>query len=221
MRYSRSRPVAALAAAAATALLAACGSGNSTTTPTQSASAQVTTTSTTTPAPTSSTSSSTSTTTTTTTTSTTSSTATTTASSTTTSTQTTRTETGPAFVSTNPTSEAAISHDLAAAIAVLAHDGYVPVSTDTYHSGDTLRVLIGAREIGGATVERAFFFDQNIYLGTDARTASARITVLDHSDTQVTLGYAVHPAGLRRVRFALDMGALGAIDPIPSAAARS
>jgi cytoskeletal protein RodZ len=143
-----------------------------------------------------------------------------------TTTATTRTATAPAFVGTNPTSGAAISHALAAAIAVLARSGYAPLGTSTYHPGDTLRILIGARRSTGAPAEHAFFFDQTIYLGTDARAPSAQISLLGQSDTEATLGYAIYHAGastpssVRRVRFALDMGQLSALDPLPSVAAR-
>jgi LppP/LprE lipoprotein len=145
---------------------------------------------------------------------------------TTTTTTTTRTETAPAFVGTNPTSPGAVSHDLAAALAVLAKAGYAPVRPSTYRAGDTLRVVIGTRTGSSVPAEQAFFFDQTIYLGTDARSPSAQISLLSQSDTEVTLGYAIYrtgastPSTLRRVHFALDMGQLSAIDPLPSAAAR-
>jgi hypothetical protein len=46
--------------------------------------------------------------------------------------------------------------------------------------------------------------------------------VLAHSDSEVTLGYAIRGSGsLRAARFALDMGLLSALDPLPSAAERS
>jgi hypothetical protein len=218
-----------LAAVLAT-LLAACGSTTpSPATVTQPANASVTTATTSSATPTSTSRSSTSSTTKTTTSASVASTATTTSTSTaasTTSTTTTRTQTAPAFVGTNPTSGSASAHDLAAAIGVLARSGYVPVSTSTYRDGDTLRVLIGRRKGAGTSDQRAFFFDQTVYLGTDARAASAQISVLDQSDTQVTLGYAVYrsggstPTGARQVRFALDMGQLSALDALPSVAAR-
>lgn len=149
--------------------------------------------------------------------------ATTTATSTTagapvTSTTTTRTETGPAFVVTNPTASGA----LAAAIAVLARKGYSALDTSTYRPGDTLRVLIG-RAAGG---ERAFFFDESTYLGTDATAPSARISVFAQSDTEVVLSYAIYrpgaqtQSGVRLVHFALDMGMLNAVDSIPSVSQR-
>jgi len=88
-------------------------------------------------------------------------------------------------------------------------------------------VLIGAASDGRRPGERAFFFNEAAYLGTDASAPSARISVLAHGDSDVTLGYAIFrdgattPSSVRAVRFALDMGQLSALDPIPSAAARS
>lgn len=130
----------------------------------------------------------------------------------------TRTETGPAFVSPNPTPKGA----LGAALALLARKGYTAVDTSSYDTADTLRVLIG-RAAGG---ERAFFFDESRYLGTDAATASAQVSVFAHSDTEAVLRYSLYspgastPSGTRLVHFALDMGQLNAIDAIPSVSAR-
>jgi len=136
----------------------------------------------------------------------------------TTSTTTTRTETGPAFVTPTPSGTGA----LAAAVALIARKGYSALDTSTYRPGDTLRVLIG-RAAGG---ERAFFFDETRYLGTDASAPSAHITVFAQSDTEVVLSYAIYrpqaqtPSGVRLVHFALDMGELNAIDSIPSVSQR-
>ena len=133
-------------------------------------------------------------------------------------TATTRTETAPAFVGTTTTPGGA----LGAAVAVLERKGYTAVDTSTYNAGDTLRVLVG-RAAGG---ERAFFFDQGTYLGTDASTASGQITVLGRNDTEVTLAYGTYqpgasaPSGSKRVRFALDMGQLSPLGPIPSVTVR-
>ena len=142
---------------------------------------------------------------------------------TTASTQTTRTQSGPAFVQTTTSGAGGTSRALTAAIAVLARHGYVPVSTDTYGPADTLHVLVGVARAGGPAAQHAFFFNEGTYLGTDASTPSARITVLSHGDSDVTLAYTVVHAGtssVRHVRFALDMGQLAALDPLPSAAAR-
>jgi hypothetical protein len=104
----------------------------------------------------------------------------------------------------------------------MAHRGYVPISTAPYGPQDTLRVLVGRARDGSQPGERAFFFNETTYLGTDASAPSARIAVLAHSDSEVTLGYAIRGSGsLRAARFALDMGLLSALDPLPSAAERS
>jgi LppP/LprE lipoprotein len=211
------KPAVLIAALAAAALLAACGSNTTetvTVTHTQTLTQSEAATSTTTSTHASATSSTTSTS------GTLSATVTTTptATSTTEQASTTRTETGPAFVGTTTTPSGA----LGAAAALLLRKGYTPLDTSTYRAQDTLRVLIG-RAAGG---ERAFFFDQGSYLGTDASTASGQITVLGQNDTEVTLDYATYktgaaaPSGSRRVRFALDMGQLSPLDAIPSVSVR-
>jgi hypothetical protein len=205
------KPAVVAAALAAAALLAACGSNKTetvTVTHTQTLTRSETTTSTSTTSASTSTSGTLSA----------SVTTTPTATSTTEQATTTRTETGPAFVGTTTTPSGA----LGAAVALLLRKGYTPLDTSTYDAGDTLRVLIG-RASGG---ERAFFFEQGSYLGTDASTASGQITVLGHNDTEVTIDYATYkpgaatPSGSRRVRFALDMGQLSPLDAIPSVALR-
>jgi len=207
-------------AVALAATLAACGSGTPATV-TVTRTVPASTTSSTTAAAPSHTSSSSTTAASTTSSSSTSTTSTTTSTS---STQTTRTQTGPAFVGTNPSSGAAIGHDLAAAIAVLARHGYVPIGTASYGSDDTLRVLIG-REPGTAN-EHAFFFDQTIYLGTDASAPSEQISLVSHGDTEAVLAYGIYQPGASApstestVDFALDMGQLSALDPLPSVAKR-
>jgi hypothetical protein len=109
---------------------------------------------------------------------------------------------------------------LSAAIALLARHGYAPVETSSYDAQDTLRVLVGAQRDGHVPGERAFFFNEGTYLGTDASAPSAAITVLAHSDSEVTLGYAVG-GSVRAVRFALDMGAVMPLSPLPSVSARA
>jgi hypothetical protein len=137
---------------------------------------------------------------------------------TTTTSSTTRTETGPAFVGGGSPTGA-----LATANAVLTRRGFVAVSLATYGAPDTLHVLIGRAAAGG---ERAFFFNEGRFIGTDSPQPSARIVVVAHSDSEVTLAYDVYaagaraPSGQRRVSFALDMGQLSALGPLPSAAER-
>jgi hypothetical protein len=109
---------------------------------------------------------------------------------------------------------------LSAAIEVLARHGYAPVETASYDPDDTLRVLIGAERGGHVPDQHAFFFNETTYLGTDASAPSAAITVLAHSDSEVTLGYAVG-GSVRRVQFALDMGTVMPLGALPSATARA
>ena len=138
---------------------------------------------------------------------------------TTTTTTTTRTETGPAFVGGSGSHTGA----LAVASALLARHGFAAVSSATYGPADTLHVLIG-RSFGGG--ERAFFFEEGRFIGTDSAQPSARIVVVAHGDSSVTLAYDVYaagaqtPSGQRRVSFALNMGQLAALAPLPSVAQR-
>ncbi len=84
-------------------------------------------------------------------------------------------------------------------------------------------MLIGRAAAGG---ERAFFFDEGRFIGTDSTQPSARIVVVAHGDSNVTLAYDVYaagaqtPRGQRRVNFALNMGQLAALSPLPSVAER-
>jgi hypothetical protein len=140
----------------------------------------------------------------------------------------TRTAPGPAFTRTTGGTPAA--SDLDAAVGKLRALGFAPLSTRTYDSGQTLRVLVGARTgSADAHTQQAFFFDGPRYLGTDAAATSGQIGVIGHGDTDVTLRYGIYrpgdadccPSGApRTVRFALDSGRLVAVDPIPSLASR-
>ncbi len=132
-------------------------------------------------------------------------------------TATTRTQSSPAFTGGTPAGSTSSSGDLSAAAASLTSRGYTPVSTATYNPSDTLRVLVGS---AGAGNERAFFFEQGHYLGTDTSTPSAAIAVVDQNDTTVTLRYQLAGGGSQTVRFQLDQGSLVPLDPIPSQAAR-
>jgi hypothetical protein len=113
------------------------------------------------------------------------------------------------------------------AAAVLHANGYAPKDSSQYHSNQTLRVLIGTR-IGSApgTDERAFFFIDGRYIGTDAKLASATVSVVAQSDTEVTLAYPLYRpsdpvccpgGGQAHVRFQLNNGKLVPLDPIPPA----
>jgi LppP/LprE lipoprotein len=112
----------------------------------------------------------------------------------------------------------------AAAAVVRAH-GFTPKSTSDYHSGQTLRVLLGTRT-GSADGygQQAFFFVNGRYIGTDTREPSAKLRVVAQGDTEVTLAYPLYRArdplccpsgGQARVTFQLNNGKLAALDPIP------
>jgi len=117
-----------------------------------------------------------------------------------------------------------------AAVAQLRRQGFEPVSIATYRPRQALRVLIG-RAKASTTVRgrRAFFFLREQYIGTDAATPSARLTVARQSGGQITLAYKRFAAGDKpccpsdgtvKVRFAMGDGRLQPLDAIPPVAAR-
>ena len=205
-RMRRFLPLALLSAAA----LAGCGSQTKTVT-VASAPATTSTDATTTPP------------------STTSSTAATTSTATTpTSTSTTRTAPEPSFTESEQESK---SGTLGAAVASLRARGYTPNDTSEYHSGQTLRVLVGTRT-GSADGygQQAFFFLDGHYLGTDTKEASAKVKIVSQNDTEVAVAYPLYRAGdplccpgggQRVVHFALNNGKLTALDPIPPATSKT
>ncbi|HEX4435284.1 MAG TPA: LppP/LprE family lipoprotein [Solirubrobacteraceae bacterium] len=143
-------------------------------------------------------------------------------------TSTTRTAPEPSF--TEPEQEAK-SGTLGAAVAALHTRGYTPNDTSEYHSGQTLRVLVGTRT-GSADGygQQAFFFVDGHYLGTDTKEASAKVKVVSQNDTEVAIAYPLYRAGdplccpgggQRVVHFALNNGKLAALDPIPPANSKS
>ncbi|MGH2855537.1 MAG: LppP/LprE family lipoprotein [Solirubrobacteraceae bacterium] len=141
----------------------------------------------------------------------------------------TRTAPAPAFTRTGTQSgEMASGAQAAAAADVVAAHGYTPTAISDYHPSQTLRVLLGTRT-GSADGydQRAFFFLDGRYIGTDASQPSASIHVLGQGDTEVTLAYALYrshdslccPSGGQAVvHFQLNNGTLVPLQPIPPAA---
>lgn len=134
------------------------------------------------------------------------------------------TTTGPAFVTPTPGGA-----DERSAAAVLQCRGFSAMNAGDYQSGQTLRVLVGARNGSGGHAQQAFFFVGGRFLGTDTSAPSAAVRVLEQSDTEVTLGYSLYRSGdslssptggQASVRFQLDNGRLTPLDPIPSQASR-
>src|SRR6185437_15551450 len=158
---------------------------------------------------------------------------------TTTSTQapTTTTTTSPSAGSTSPTRTApepsfteegtAKAGSVGAAVALVRAHGYTPVDASEYHSGQTLRVLVGTRTgSGDGYGQQAFFFVDGRYIGTDAKEPSAKLKVVSQSDTEVAVAYPLYrrndplccPSGGQRVvHFVLNNGKLAPLDPIPPA----
>jgi hypothetical protein len=142
-------------------------------------------------------------------------------------TSTTRTAPAPAFVHTGgQSSEQGASGAVATAAAVVTARGYTP-DVSTYHPNQTLRVLIGTRT-GSADGhnQRAFFFLDNRYIGTDSSQPSASLRVVSQSDTEVALAYALYrphdplccpSGGQTTVRFQLNNGQLAPLEQIPPA----
>jgi hypothetical protein len=134
----------------------------------------------------------------------------------------THTAPGPAFAQQGTSAEA-----LSAATALVHSQGYTPTDTSDYHPSQTLGVLIGSRPGSESAYEqRAFFFVNGHYIGTDASEPSGALHVAAQSDTEVTLAYGLYrkgdPAccpsgGQATVRFQLDNGRLMPLDPIPPA----
>jgi LppP/LprE lipoprotein len=142
---------------------------------------------------------------------------------------TTRTAPAPAFAQQGTSAEG-----LSAAQATVRAQGYTANSASDYHAGQTLRVLVGARTgstgNGSRREERAFFFVNGRYIGTDASQPSAGVKVLSQGDTEVTLAYPLYRAhdplccpsgGQAKVRFQLNNGRLTPLDPIPPVSSAS
>jgi hypothetical protein len=137
---------------------------------------------------------------------------------------TTRTAPAPAFTETGTQPGAASAPQAAAAAVVTAH-GYTPADVSDYHPTQTLKVLVGTRT-GSADgyAQRAFFFLDGRYLGTDSSQPSASIHVVSQSDTEVALAYSLYrshdplccPSGGQAVvHFQLNDGTLVPLQPLP------
>jgi hypothetical protein len=148
-------------------------------------------------------------------------------------TSTTRTAPEPAFAQHGGAGAGteASGEEAAAAVAVLKTHGYTPDDVSQYHPDQTLRVLLGTRT-GSADGydQRAFFFLDGKYLGTDSSQPSASIRVVSQSDTEVALAYALYrphdplccaSGGQSVVHFALNNGQLAPLQPIPPASSAS
>ncbi|HXB64702.1 MAG TPA: LppP/LprE family lipoprotein [Solirubrobacteraceae bacterium] len=141
---------------------------------------------------------------------------------------TTRTAPAPAFVHPGgQSSEGSASAAAEAAAQAVRAQGYTPESLTPYHPNQTLRVLIGTRNDSTAGYnQRAFFFLDSHYLGTDSSQPSASVRVVGQSDTEVALAYALYrpgdheccpSGGTATVHFQLNNGQLVPLQSIPPA----
>lgn len=140
----------------------------------------------------------------------------------------TRTATAPAFTKTEgqPAPEG-----LAAALATVKAHGYTATQDSDYRPQQTLRVLIATRtDSEDGHGQRAFFFVNGRYVGTDTSEPSATVKLVSQSDTEVTLAYPLYRAhdplccpggGQATVRYQLNNGRLVALDTIPPASSRA
>ncbi|HVR04567.1 MAG TPA: LppP/LprE family lipoprotein, partial [Solirubrobacteraceae bacterium] len=144
-------------------------------------------------------------------------------------TSTTRTAPEPAFAqhATGTAAGEAGGAEVAAAVGAVKSQGYTPNDTAEYHPHQTLQVLLGTRDDSTAGYnERAFFFLDGKYIGTDASQPSASMRVLAQSDTEVVIAYALYRprdplccpgGGQATVHFQLNDGQLTPLQPIPPA----
>jgi hypothetical protein len=125
-------------------------------------------------------------------------------------------------VTTGPASASgAGGGSLAAAEATVSAKGYTPSVTYSYKPSSTLGVILGMRAPGD---ERAFFFVNGRFIGTDTSDPSAGLTVTGQSDTSATISYLLFkpgdklccPSSHATVTYALDNGKLEPQGPIPS-----
>ena len=110
-------------------------------------------------------------------------------------------------------------------------NGFTPNDTSEYHPNQTLRVLVGTRTgSGDGYGQRAFFFVNGHYIGTDAIAPSAALSVVSQSDTSVTISYPLYRhndplccpgGGQATVSFQLNNGKLAPVGSIPPASSSS
>jgi LppP/LprE lipoprotein len=138
----------------------------------------------------------------------------------------TRSAPEPAFTQHEATGEGT-----SAAAAVVRSNGFTPNDTSEYHPNQTLRVLVGTRTgSGDGYGQRAFFFVDGHYIGTDAREPSATLKVVSQSDTAVTIAYPLYRhsdplccpgGGQATVSFQLNNGKLTPLGTIPPVSSTS
>jgi len=115
---------------------------------------------------------------------------------------------------------------LQSALAKVGSLGYTVKSTSSYNEGNTLRVLIGvATGSADGYNQRAFFFVNNDYIGTDTLNPSATVNPNWQTNDTVSLSYPLYrpsdpmccpTGGAAQVRYYWNGARLVPLDPIPS-----
>jgi hypothetical protein len=132
----------------------------------------------------------------------------------------------PSAVAPATRAESTPTASLQAAIDQVRQQGYTVGDTRDYDNPSPLHVLIGVKT-GSADgfTQRAFFFWQDTYLGTDTANPSAGVSEVWRDSDTVALAYSLYRAddgvccptgGATTVRFHWDGGKLAPLDPIPS-----
>lgn len=136
------------------------------------------------------------------------------------------TTTAPATTPATTTTPAPLT--LRAAEQLLDARGFATLTERDWRPDQRLKVLLGVRRgVSDVGAQQAFFFLDELFLGTDTRDPSGRITVVDQSEAAITLAYALYrpgdsiespSGGEREVTYTLSGDRLSPEQPIPPSA---
>jgi hypothetical protein len=134
---------------------------------------------------------------------------------------------------TTPTTvAAAVANDATSAEKLVRSRGYVPGDTADFATPapSGLHVIVAtARESADGYAQRAFFFRNGDFLGTDLKKPSATVKIAWRNDNTIALSYAVYKTGeplccptggAMIVRYKLLGNRLEPLDPIPPVSVR-
>lgn len=118
--------------------------------------------------------------------------------------------------------------DLPQAVALINGQGFSVFNTGTYNDRAPLSVLLGVRtHSADGYAQRAFFFHDDQFLGTDTSDDSAGISVVSEDGDTITLSYTLYnpgdpmfdpEAGRALVRYQWNGQRVVPLDPIPPSA---
>ncbi|MCL5265476.1 MAG: protein kinase [Chloroflexi bacterium] len=124
------------------------------------------------------------------------------------------------------TTEVSKAQGVQSAVAKVASLGYTVKSAGSYNDRNTIRVLIGvATGSADGYNQRAFFFVNNDYIGTDTLNPSATVNLKWQTNDTVSLSYPLYrpndpmccpSGGVAQVRYYWNGARLVPLEPIPS-----